>query len=107
MELYHDQSLLWYPIFPLRPSTHDGPAAQKHFQSSPIVSTHDGLTYDRVNFSTFQATVARGAHGQVVANYWQYKYNDNLSEELLVIEDTSIMTTWVKGYQLSTIQVQW
>ena len=32
------------------------------------------------------------------------KYNDDLSEWLLVIDNTSTMTTWVKDYQLSTIQ---
>ena len=42
-----------------------------------------------------------------VVSYQRYKYNDNLSERLPVINDTSIMTTWVKDYQLSTIQPTW
>ena len=50
---------------------------------------------------------ARGAHRRVVASYRRYEYNDDLSEGLSVIDDTSTMTTWVKGYQLSTIRVQW
>ena len=42
-----------------------------------------------------------------VISYWQYEYNDDLSEGLSVIDDTNTMTTWVKGCQLSTIRVQW
>ena len=37
-------------------------AAQKHFQSPLMVSTHNGLTYDRANSSALQATTSRGAH---------------------------------------------
>ena len=40
-----------------------------------------------------------------VISYQQYEYNDNLSERLSVINDTSTMTTWVKGCQLSTIRL--
>ena len=54
--------------------------------------------------SALQATTARGAYGRVVASYQQYEYNDNLSEGLSVINNTT-KTTWVKGCQLLTMQV--
>ena len=52
--------------------------------------------------SILQAMVTRGACGRVVINNII-----DLSEELSVINDISIMTTWIKVYQLSTIRVQW
>ena len=56
--------------------------------------------------SALQAITARGSRGRVVISYWRYKYNGNLSEGLPVIEDTSTITTWVKGCQSSTIRVR-
>ena len=56
--------------------------------------------------SALQDMTAHGAYRQVVASYWRYDYYDDLSEGLPVIDNTSTMTTWVKDYQLSTIQVQ-
>ena len=62
-----------------------------------MVSTHDGLTYDRANSSAFQATTARGAHGQVVVNDAKSIINDmiNQSEGLPVINDISAKMTCV------------
>ena len=33
-----------------------------------------------------------------VASYWWYEYNDDLSKGLPVIDNTSTITTWVKGF---------
>ena len=93
---YPNQSFFWY----------SQPIAQKRFWSPPMASTHDGLTYDKANSFALQATTTHGVYGRVVASYQQYEYNNDLSEGLPIINDTSTMTTWVKGCQLSTIRVQ-
>ena len=56
-----------------------------------LPTTHNGSThpsYNSANSSALQATVTCGARGRAILN------------------DT-MKTTWVKGYQLSTIRVQW
>ena len=53
------------------------------------------LTLRCVNSSAFQAMAACGEHGWVVVNDVQSVINDTAK------------TTWVKGYQLSRIGVQW
>ena len=45
--------------------------------------------------SALQDTTARGAYRRVVASYRWYKYYDNLSQELSVINDTSAKMTYV------------
>ena len=69
-------------------------AMQKRIQLPPTLS--DGLIYDKTNFSALQVTTSRGVHRQVIVNDVQS-----------VIDNTSTMTTWVKGYQLSIIRIQW
>ena len=65
--------------------------------SSPMILTHDGLTYDRANSSPLQATAAHGAHGQMVVNDAKLVINDmtNLSEGLPVINNTNAKMTFV------------
>ena len=92
-EMY--ESTLSQPVFPLIPLTHNGSAAQKYFRSPLLASTYDGLTYDRANSSTLQATTVCGAYGRVVVSYQWYEYNDDLSERLPVINNTNAKMTCV------------
>ena len=64
----------------------------------------------RIFSSALQVMAAHGAHGKLkrrVGSYEQYKYNDDLSEELLVIDNMSKMTSWVKDCYLLSIRAQW
>ena len=51
------------------------------------------IRYIRENSFALQATTACGAYRWVVVSYRRYKYYNDLSEELPVINDTSTMTT--------------
>ena len=70
-----------------------------------MVSTHDGLTYDRANSSALQATTARGAHGRVVVNDAKSVINDmtNLSEGLPIINDTSAKITCMIVFSINAL----
>ena len=114
-----------WPVFSLISSTHDSPAAQKRFRSPLMVSdctrwlnlsklrqrqllgspSHDcswRVQTGGCRLSTIR--VQWRLEWRVISYQW-YEYNDNMSEGLLVIDDTSTMTTWVKGCQLLTIWV--
>ena len=64
-------------------------------RAPPPPTAHDGLTYDRANSFALQAMTACGAYRRVVVSYQQYEYNDNLSEGLPVINNTSAKMTYV------------
>ena len=58
----------------------------------PLPTAHEGsihLSYNSANSSTFQVTTARDAYGQVVISYQRYEYNNDLSEGLPVINNTT------------------
>ena len=64
-----------------------------------MVSTHDGLTYDRANSSALQATAARGAHGRVVVNDAKSVINDTNAKMtcVVVLSINALMTYVVAG----------
>ena len=90
-------STLFRPISSLIPLTHDAPIAQKRFghlwRSLPTKARF--MTELTPPPSKLRLFVARtdGGYQRCVISYQQYKYNDNLSEKLSVINDTNIMTT--------------
>ena len=85
--------------------TYNSLVVQKRFRLPPMVSTHDGLTYDRVNASALQATTAHGPHGQVVVNDAKSVINNmtNLSEELPVINNTNAKMTCVVVFLINIL----
>ena len=86
-------------VSPLIPSTHDSLVAQKHFRSPPMVSTHDGLTYDRAISSALQATTACDAHGQVFVNNAKSAINNTSAKMtcVVVLSINALMTYMVAG----------
>ena len=63
--------------------------------SLPPTAHEDSIhpSYNSANSSALQVTTAHGAYGRVVISYQRYKYNDDLSEGLSVINNMSTMTT--------------
>ena len=65
-------------------------------RAPPPPIAHEGLihpSYNSTNSSALQVTTVCGAYRRVVIDYQRYKYNDDLSEGLSVINNTSTMTT--------------
>ena len=61
-------------------------------RAPPPPTAHKGLihpSYNSANSSALQVTTASGAYRRVVISYQRYEYNDNLSEGLSVINDTT------------------
>ena len=61
-------------------------------RAPPPPTAHEGsihLSYNSANYSALQATTARDAYGRVVISYQRYEYNDDLSERLPVINNTT------------------
>ena len=91
----YDSRSTWELALVVRPLE----AEQRLYPDQPITTSpptaHDGSThpnYNSANSSALQVTTARGAYGRVVISYLRYD-EDDLSERLPVIDDTSTMTT--------------
>ena len=84
-EMY--ESTLSQPVFPLIPPTHNGSAVQKRIWSPSIVSTYDGLTYDRANSFALQATMLWGTHGRAIVNNAQPVINNTSAKMTGVVDD--------------------
>ena len=73
----------------------------KNAQSCGRAAINDTYKDDPSEKSPSYQRYARWRPEWRVANYQPYEYNDHLSEGSPVIDNTSMMTTWVKVCQLS------
>ena len=85
-------STLSRPVSPLIPLTHNGPVAQKHFCHPRRSLPTKAWSMTERNFPPSKLRLLMawtdGGCQRCARSYWQYKYNDNLSEGLLVVNDT-------------------
>ena len=101
--LYPDQSLLWYLWLTIAPQRKSASVIPNGLYPQKLDLWQSQLL--RLPNCGYLWRARTSDCSQCAATYRQYKYNDDLSERLPVIDDTGIMTTWVKSCQLSTIRV--